>query len=131
MRFCHVAINNISCHAFIKKSYVQDPALEERLEEAEQRMQPGTIKHALFYVSLMQPMPCQIRMELGVHLLCSTAHRHNQSLCNDHLQPCIYIANVNRGKGVLLVVSSSSGRQAQQILHTEATRSWALGARCM
>ncbi|KAK9860443.1 hypothetical protein WJX84_001872 [Apatococcus fuscideae] len=29
---------------------LMDPALEERLEEAEQRMQPGTIKHALFYL---------------------------------------------------------------------------------
>ena len=30
---------------------LQDPALEEGLEEAEQRMQPGSIKHALFHVS--------------------------------------------------------------------------------
>ncbi len=31
----------------------QDPALEEGVEEAEQRMQPGTIKHAVFHVSAL------------------------------------------------------------------------------
>ena len=39
---------------------LQDPALEEGLEEAEQRMQPGSIKHALFHVSKLELIRIQI-----------------------------------------------------------------------